>query len=153
MKKKLLILTLLIISSCYPVKEIISENYKIDNDLEFTILKYSEPTNNPGYIRSNDDKFITLKIKMTNKSLNSRVVKFDKYYLVNDKKNFRAPLWKVNRFVEKLYTENKSVKFNGLETKNLYLKFLVPKKEQINYLIFDDQLIELKFGKIKKTMF
>lgn len=153
--KKILILisTIFLLTSCYPVKEIISKNYIINDELNFKILKYSEPTINGSFIRSNDDKYVTLKIVMTNKSSKPKDVSFDKYYIVNDKNNLKSPLWRVNRGIELSGTVNKSVKFEGLETKNLWLHFLAPKNEQIKFLIYNGKKIELKFGKTKQSMF
>lgn len=149
----LLIFTIFLLTSCYPVKEIISDNYIINNELNFKILRYSEPTNNGYYVRSNDDKYVTIKIVMTNKSSTPKEVSFNNYYIVNDKNNIKSPLWRVNRAIEPAGTENKSVKFKGLETKNLWLHFLAPKNEQIKFLIYNDKIIELKFGKTKQSIF
>ena len=154
MKKNIiLILSVIFITSCYPTKEVISDNYKVDDELNFVILKYSEPTNKGSFIRSNDAKYVDLTISMTNKSPKSREVDFTNFFIVNERNDMKSPLWKVNRIMETAGTENTSVKFESMETKKLWLCFLAPKNEQIKYLIFNEQKIELKFGKTKQAMF
>ena len=154
MKKNIiLILSVIFLTSCYPTKEVISDTYKVDNELNFVILKYSEPTNNGSFIRSNEAKYVDLTISMTNKSSKSREVDFTNFFIVNERNDLKSPLWKVNRSVETAGTENTSIKFEPMETKKLWLSFLAPKNEQIKYLIFNDNKIELKFGKTKQAMF
>lgn len=147
------IFTILFLTSCYPTKEVISENYEIDNDLNFKILKYSEPTINGSFIRSDDAKYVNLTITMMNKSSKPREVNFKDFFIVNDQNNMKSPLWKVNREIEIAGTEKTSVKFETLETKKLWLSFLAPKNDQIKFLIFNGKKIELKFGRTKQVMF
>ncbi|WP_405293063.1 hypothetical protein [Algibacter sp. Ld11] len=154
MKKPItFIFTILFLTSCYPIKEVISENYEVDNELNFKILKYSEPTTNASFIRSEDAKYVNLTITMTNKSSKPREVNFGDFFIANDQNDMKSPLWKVNRGVEMAGTENTTVKFEALETKKLWLSFLAPKNAQIKFLIFNGKQIELKFGKTKQAMF
>ena len=148
-----LIFTTLFLTSCYPTKEVISENYEVDNELNFKILKYSEPTTNASFIRSDDAKYVDLTITMTNKSAKPREVNFKNFFIANDRNDMSSPLWKVNRDIETAGTENTSVKFEAFETKKLWLSFLAPKNDQIKFLIFNGEKIELKFGKTKQAMF
>lgn len=148
-----LIFAITFLSSCYLTKEVISDDYEIDNELNFKILKYAEPTTNGSFIRSADAKYVDLTIIITNKSSKSREVSFVDYYIANERGDMRSPLWKVNRDIELAGTERKSVKFAAFETKQLWLSFLAPKNEQIKFLYFNGQKIELIFGKIKQEMF
>jgi hypothetical protein len=153
--KKIIILILItcLFTSCYPTKEIFSNTYKVDNELHFKILKYSEPTTNASFIRSNEAKYVDLKISMTNQSSKSREVDFTNFLISNDRNDMKSPLWKVNRIIETAGTENTSVKFEPSETIKLWLHFVAPKNDQIKYLIYNGNKIELKFGKTKQTMF
>lgn len=149
----ILILTTTLLTSCFPTKEVLSDNYNIENELNFKILKYSEPPNNASFIRSDNDKYVNLVIIMTNQSNTSIEVNFEKFYIANNRDDIRIPLWKVNRNVELAGTVNKSVTFNSFESKKLWLSFLAPKNEEIKFLYFNDKRIELIFGKTKQTMF
>ena len=153
--RKIIILFLItfLFTSCYPSKEVFSDTYKVQNELNFKILKYSEPTTNASFIRSNEAKYVDLKIIMTNKSTKAKEVDFTNFSIVNDRNDMKSSLWKVNRGIELAGTVNTSVKFEPLETKKLRLSFLAPKNDKIKYLIYNGTKIELKFGKTKQTMF
>ena len=72
----ILFLTTFLFTSCYPTKEVFSDTYKVENELNFKILKYSEPTTNASFIRSNEAKYVDLTITMTNKSSKAKEVDF-----------------------------------------------------------------------------
>ena len=154
MKKLIaLLLTASFLHSCYTTKEVISNNYEMDNGVNFKILKYAEPTTKGSFVRSEDAKYVDLTITMTNKSPKGRKVDFVDFYIGNDRGNMKAPLWKVNREIELAGSENKSVEFEAFETKKLWLSFLAPKDEQIKFLYFNGQKVELTFGKTSQEMF
>jgi hypothetical protein len=148
-----LILTVTLLSSCFPTKEVISDNYEIDNELHFKILKYSEPTTKANFIRSEEAKYVDLAITMTNKSATSKEVSFIDFYIVNESGNMRSPLWKVNREIEFTGAERKKVRFEAFETKKLWLSFLAPKNEQIKFLYFNGKKVALTFRETKQEMF
>lgn len=148
-----LIFAVTFLNSCYITKEVISNDYEVDSELNFKILKYAEPTNKGSFIRSDDAKYVDLTIMMTNKSSTAKEVNFTDYYISNEREDLRSPLWKVNREMEFAGTERKSVIFMAFETKKLWLSFLTPKNEQIKFLFFNGKKIELTFGKTKQEMF
>lgn len=152
--KKIIILitTSILFTSCYPTKKVFSDTYKVENELNFKILKYSEPTTNGSFIRDNKAKYVDLTISMTNQSAKAREVDFTNFLIANDRNDMTSPLWKVNRSIEPAGTVNTSVKFKPFETKKLWLHFLAPKNDQIKYLIYNGKKVELKFGKTKQTM-
>ena len=148
-----LIFAVTLLNSCYLTKEIISNDYEVDNELNIKILKYAEPTTKGSFIRSDDAKYVDLTIMMTNKSSKLKEVNFTDYHIGNEREDLRSPLWKVNREIEFAGTESKSVKFEAFETKKLWLSFLAPKNDQIKFLYFNGKKIELTFGKTKQEMF
>ncbi|WP_346880834.1 hypothetical protein [uncultured Algibacter sp.] len=153
--RKILIVILIgiFLCSCIPIKEVISETYQIDNALSFKILKYSEPPYNASFTRSNDAKYVTIKIIMTNNDSKNKEVSFEEFYISNNRDDIKNPLWKVNRGVELAGTVNKSVTFESSKPKKLFLFFLAPKDDEIKYLYFNGKRIELNFGKTRQSMF
>lgn len=93
--------------------------YKAENELIFKIFKYSEPTNNTRFIRSNEAKSVELTVNMTNKSFKAREVDFTNFSIENDRNDMTSPLWNTNRSIEPAGTENKSVKFEPFKTKKI----------------------------------
>ena len=153
MKKNITLLLTIILTSCYPSKQVISENYQINSELNFKVLKYSEPTVKPNYIRSEKNKYVDITITMTNKSSKSKDVDFTEFYISSELNKPKSRLWRVSQNFERIGIENTSVKFNAFESKKLWLTFLTPKNEQIKFLFFNGKKIELNFGKTKQNIF
>jgi len=150
--KKIFIITILLFTSCFPSKEVISGSYDINSELNFKILRYSEPTTIPGFIRDNKAKYVELTIIISNKSNKPNKVNFENFYIESDN-GIKSQLWRVYKTSLIMNTIiKKEVDFKSLETKKLWLFFLTGKNETIKSLIFNQQKVELKYGKTKQVM-
>ncbi|WP_299673463.1 hypothetical protein [uncultured Tenacibaculum sp.] len=153
--KKTIIFTFLItvLYACYPVKQIVSKNYKLNDDLSFTLIKYSEPPTQPYFIRSENEKYVTIKIEMKNLTSYDREVNFWNFEIGSDEGIFdRYPLWKIVSGIQLAGTVTKSTKFLPNESKKIWLNFIVPKEKNIKYIIFNGNKEEISFGKTKQSI-
>lgn len=152
MKKTYVIILSIFLSSCYSVREIISDTYKFDNDLEFKIINYSEPPNSGNFIRSNNDKYVEIKILMTNKGKEIKTPDFKDFYIISKQNNVKIPLWRIGAGIQPLGRENTTTKIEPFGTKKIWLKFVANKTHEIKFLYFNNKIIELNFGKTKQSL-
>jgi hypothetical protein len=143
----------LLFTSCISVKEALNpESIQINNGVFLKILKYYEPVNKSPYLIDADQKFVDIMIEIENSNTTPIKLEFTNFNIANYTENKKYELLSVNRTLELVGTENKSVQFNALEKKKLTICYIIPKSVEINSLFIGDKKIKLQFDKVTNQL-
>lgn len=144
-----------LLNACHPLTEIISENYVVNKNFNLHIHNFSD-VNNQGfaYFDGKIGKYVSLTISITNNASAKKELDFKTFAIDNTQMNLKIPLYSVAMAGTgwRIGGKNKNVTFNGGETKKLWIAFITPKEGRVTSLFYDNQKIELKYGKTKQVL-
>jgi len=153
--KATLMLLLLLLNSCVTATYIVSDNYTINNNFELAIHTYTDAFHGVAYFNGEVGKYVVLTITVTNNDYSRRKLDFKNFTVVNSITNFKIPLYSLAMSGTNWQAggSNKTINFNGKESRKLRIGFITPKEGELISLYYEDKKIKLKFGDTKQVLF
>lgn len=137
-------------TGCYSTLEVVSQNYKYDNDITFTIDKVQEGTNistgNGYYYARKDSKFVFLYISLKNNSDEKKELDFGNFYLLEPKSHtkYKVEFAMLESAVNMFGHVNSEIKRN--DTKKRKLVFTFPQNEKAEMLSVNDIIYNIHYS-------